>query len=314
MRKLLMAGLLLTLVACAPVTPMDDIESPEPAATPVDLTPAQRAAITALTGTLGLSADQITLVSTEAVTWPDGCLGVHRPGVMCTQALVDGYRIILEAQGTAYELRTNQTGSQVVVAEGLESSGLMEKAIISQLADNLGLDESDISLVSSDEVEFSDACLGVAMQGELCAQVITPGRIIVLDANGIQYEYHISADGSRVQPATFALTWMREGGIAGFCDNLTVFRSGEVYGGSCIGGGTVGRLIDLLPEDEIAQLDEWITQYGQVDIDASDPEGVADRMVVTLTLFGSGSRQAVSTATEQELLEFAQGLHQRADK
>jgi demethoxyubiquinone hydroxylase (CLK1/Coq7/Cat5 family) len=305
--------LALMFASCAPQAPMDE-ETPAPTQPPMEYTPAERAAITALSETLSLPAEQITLISTEAVTWPDGCLGVHRAGVMCTQALVPGYRMILEADGKQYELRTNESGSQVVIADGLETIGLMEKAIIAQLAGNLGLDESDISVVSNTEVEFGDACLGVHMQGELCAQAITPGHIIVLEAKGVQYEYHISADGSRVQPATFALIWTREGGIAGFCDNVTVFLSGEVYGGSCMGGGTMESLINLLTSDEIAQLDEWISQYGQIDIDASDPEGVSDRMVVTLTLFGNGSRRTISTATQRNMLEFAQSLHQRMDK
>jgi hypothetical protein len=316
MKKLLMgiSLLVMMLASCAPKMPMDE-ETPAPTQAPLEITPVERAAITALSETLSLPPEQITLISTEAVTWPDGCLGVHRPGVMCTQALVPGFRILLEAEGRQYELRTNETGSQVIVAEGLESIGLMEKAIVAQLAGNLGTEESEISVVSNTEVEFGDACLGVEMPNVLCAQVITPGHIIVLEANGIHYEYHISADGSRVQPATFALTWSREGGFAGFCDSLTVFLSGEVYRGSCNpDDSAMGRLADFLSADEIAQLHEWVKEYGKAEIDASDPEGVSDRMVVKLTLFGNGSRRAFSTATQKELLEFSQSLHNRMDK
>ncbi|MBI5949099.1 MAG: hypothetical protein HY875_13245 [Chloroflexi bacterium] len=39
---------------------------------------------------LGLRDDEIALKSYREVTWPDGCLGVSKPGVMCTQALVPG--------------------------------------------------------------------------------------------------------------------------------------------------------------------------------------------------------------------------------
>lgn len=191
----------------------------------------------------------------------------------------------------------------------------MVEAVITQLAGNLSLSEKEISLVSDAEVEFGDACLGVAMPEVMCAQVITPGRIIVLEAKGIQYEYHTSGDGGRIQPATFAFTWRREGGIAGFCDSMTVFLSGEVYDSFCISGdSTMGRLADLVSAGEIAQLNEWLLNYGQVDIDASDPEGVADRMVVTLTLMGTGNQQTISSLDRQELLEFAQSLHRQLSK
>ncbi len=39
----------------------------------------------------------IKVMSAEAVTWPDGSLGCPQPGMMYTQALVAGYRIVLQA-------------------------------------------------------------------------------------------------------------------------------------------------------------------------------------------------------------------------
>jgi hypothetical protein len=39
----------------------------------------------------------IKVTSAEAVTWPDGSLGCPQPGMMYTQALVAGYRIVLQA-------------------------------------------------------------------------------------------------------------------------------------------------------------------------------------------------------------------------
>jgi hypothetical protein len=158
---------------------------PTPTHIPVDLTPAQRAAINALMEQLTVTADQIKLVSTEAVTWPDGCLGVVRMGVMCTQAEVPGFRIVLGAKGQKYEFHTNQDGSIVLLAEGAQNSADVEQVVIKQLAANLGLQESDISVVSNTTVEFNDACLGVAMEGIMCAQVVTPGHIMVLEADGV---------------------------------------------------------------------------------------------------------------------------------
>src|SRR5262249_19597338 len=85
---------------------------------PVDIPPAQRAVIAALAAQLGIPADQIRVVSSEAVTWQDGCLGVVRMGVMCIQGHVQGFRIILRANGAQYEYHTNQDGSVLVDATG----------------------------------------------------------------------------------------------------------------------------------------------------------------------------------------------------
>lgn len=330
MRRLLITTITLTLImaACAPGSVPevpDDGSYPNPSDPnpsypnpsypnpSTDLTPAELAALTHLSETLGLPADQITLVSTEPETWPDGCLGVYQADILCTQALVEGYRIILEAGGVEYELRTNESGSQVVIADSLDLNSMIEEVLIRQLAENLGLEETDISVVSNEPVEFPDACLGVVMQDVMCAEVLTSGRIIVLEADDIQYEYHVSEDGTRIQPATIVLTWARDGGIAGFCDRLTVFLSGEVYGNRCASqsDGTMKTFPSLLTDEQREQFDDWVAQYGAVSIDASDPEGVSDRMTVTLFFFGKGERTPLSPSDSRELMEFAQTVYQK---
>lgn len=288
--------------------PNEDDSTPQ---LPIGMTPAVSAAVTALSETLNLPPGQITVVSAEAVEWPDGCLGVQKPGVMCIQAIVPGYKIILEANGEQYEFHTDEDGSVVVqVAE--EVFGSVEELVINQLASNLGLDESDISVVSNTDIEFSDACLDVAMHNVVCAEVVTPGKIIVLEAESVQYEYHVSNDGTRVQPATLALTWTREGGIAGFCDSLTVFLSGEVYGNQCKSqpNGAMGTFANLLSADERTQFNTWVKELGQVDLNASDPEGVSDRMSVTLTFQGRG-KGTLAKSDEQALFLWTQAVLQK---
>ncbi|HXQ33912.1 MAG TPA: hypothetical protein VN843_07870, partial [Anaerolineales bacterium] len=309
--------LILISTACAPAgqlteepsIPNDDIT---PTGIPMDLSPAQRAAITALSEKLNLTADKITVVSTEAVTWPDGCLGIVRMGVMCTQAEVPGFKIILEAEGNTYEVHTNQDGSVVVHAVGEQETGSVEEAVIKQLAANLGLNEGDISVVSNEIVEFSDSCLGITVQEVKCAQVTTPGRIIILEAKDVQYEYHTSENGTRIQPATLALSWKREGGIAGFCDRLIVFLSGEIYGSQCKSqpDGTTSTFAKLLSASEQRQFNTWITKFGEVHVDASDPKGVSDRMEVMLDFYGLGSSKPSDTV-QQAIFTWVQDLFQK---
>jgi hypothetical protein len=77
------ALLILSAVGCAPTEaapteePSDIDEPPTSIPASEELTPTQRAAIRALSGSLGISEENITLVSTEAVDWPDGCLGIQ---------------------------------------------------------------------------------------------------------------------------------------------------------------------------------------------------------------------------------------------
>src|SRR6188474_3285625 len=111
------------------------------------LPPAVQAAINALMQQLNLKADQIKVISYEAMEWPDGCLGVVHMGMMCTQQIVPGFLVILEANGVQYEFHTNQDGSLVVPADGntpVVAPEALIKAASDALAKALSLDLADI--------------------------------------------------------------------------------------------------------------------------------------------------------------------------
>ncbi len=55
--------------------------------------------------------EQITVVSAEAVVWPDASLGCPQPGMRYAQVPVDGALIQLEAAGRVYPYHTG--GNQV---------------------------------------------------------------------------------------------------------------------------------------------------------------------------------------------------------
>lgn len=67
---------------------------------------------------LQIDVDTIKLVSVEQVDWPDACMGIQTPGVMCAQVITTGYKVILEADGKQYEYHTNASGSIVRLAGG----------------------------------------------------------------------------------------------------------------------------------------------------------------------------------------------------
>ncbi len=74
-------------------------------------------------------------------------------------------------------------------------------AAVAQLAADLGLAESDIEVVSAEPTEFSDGCLGLGGPEESCLQAITPGWLVMLSANGQEYEVHTDATGQQVRIA-----------------------------------------------------------------------------------------------------------------
>ncbi len=277
-----------------------------PTQAPAMNTTAEQAAITNLAKGLGISEQQVSVVSAEAVTWPNGCMGIQRLGVMCTMNQVPGFRILLSAKGATYEVHTNQDGSVVAPEEPVQAPDAAQKVAIHQLASNLGISDSDVKLVSSAIVEWPDSCLGVAQQGVMCSQIVTPGFLFTLEAGGRQYEYHTNQDASMIMPGSLALNWKQQGGIAGLCQQLTAYLSGEIYGQDCKSGD--GRMGVLTPADR-AQLYSWIDKYSNDNINLSDPQGAADAMSRTAELFGT-AQQPPSKGDVLAIFNFGQTLYQ----
>ena len=75
----------------------------------------------------------------------------------------------------------------------------------------------------------------------------------------------------------------------------------------------MGTFANLLSSSEQEQFMDWMAQFGEAHLDASDPVGVADQMMVTLDLFGTGSKQ-ITKPDQQALFEFAQNLYQKVSK
>ena len=63
-------------------------------------------------------------------------------------------------------------------------------AAIADLALRLGVDESHVTLVSQEEVTWPDGSLGCPQPGMGYAQVLVSGSLVVLQVNGVSYEYH----------------------------------------------------------------------------------------------------------------------------
>lgn len=101
-----------TVTATPPATATPDNEQ---------LQLAVNAARAALADRIGLPLSEFRLLRAEAVTWPNGCLGLPATGEECTEALVPGWVIwvyVIDAESlirdqATYRYRTDLTGDAV---------------------------------------------------------------------------------------------------------------------------------------------------------------------------------------------------------
>ena len=104
-----------TSAPAEPTTPLSSTAAPVTGEVPEALLAEIMADLVARTG-VDLAA--ITVVRGEVVTWGDGSLGCPQPGMNYTQALVDGYWVVLEAGGTEYDYRASNRGYFILCEQG----------------------------------------------------------------------------------------------------------------------------------------------------------------------------------------------------
>jgi len=179
-----------------PVSPVPPLVPTEPTGIPLEDWPeAARAARAALAEKLDIAIDGITIVSANAVDWSDSCLGLGGPAEACMQVITPGYSVRLRADGVEYEAHTTENGSVVRFVEGVIKSDRIETVALAVLAKSLGIAPGDIRVVRRSATDWPNSCLGAPVEGQVCAEVITPGYAIVLEAQGAQYEVRTDLTG-----------------------------------------------------------------------------------------------------------------------
>jgi hypothetical protein len=136
----------------------------------------------------GVGEDEIAVVSVEATKWPDASLGCPEEGMMYAQVITPGYQILLSAEGETYDYRTDMHRVRLCESEGDLDNELVAAAV-ADLAEELGVPDDEIDVVSVEEMDWPDSSWGCPEEGMMYLQVVTPGYQIILSAEGETYDY-----------------------------------------------------------------------------------------------------------------------------
>ena len=69
---------------------------------------------------LAIEENQIEIIKTEKVDWPDASLGAPEQGMMYAQVITPGYKVTMMAVSVLYEAHTDEQGNQVVLIQNNE--------------------------------------------------------------------------------------------------------------------------------------------------------------------------------------------------
>lgn len=124
----LLIALLLTACGAAdqegPVGTVPDEESTTVSPAPDPATSGKvEAAVADLASRLGVPEDEITVVTSESVTWGDTSLGCPQPGMRYAQVVQDGTYIELEHDGTTYPYHSGGERPDPFLCEQVDATG-----------------------------------------------------------------------------------------------------------------------------------------------------------------------------------------------
>lgn len=66
----------------------------------------------------GAAVENIAVIQAQSTVWNDGSMGCPQPGVLYTQALVNGYWVLLEVDGKQYDYRAGKSGTFILCENG----------------------------------------------------------------------------------------------------------------------------------------------------------------------------------------------------
>jgi hypothetical protein len=93
------------------------------------------------------------------------------------------------------------------------------------------------------------------------------------------------------------------GGIAGFCDDLALFESGQAIYGPCGAASST-----TLTEAQLAQIKSWQARFRSFEYKFQDNPGGPDNMTTSAALNGKGATNA-SEAEQKEIVNWARQLY-----
>jgi hypothetical protein len=307
-------------VPTVPVTPAID-----PAAAPV---------VARLAKQLRVSAEEIIVAQVTHAEWPNACLGLAAEGEICAQVMTPGFAVSLIVRDQRYDFRTDQTGRRIRLA----FAPLLETGEALVTWKDTG--SFSFLVIGTERVAF-----GLRGGPRLVAPPPLPGRTTELlqfvsrfapfyartpageitfrgmgpvAASAVEQRQVAEWAGLVAQEAELGLTrpaddrafvWRREGGIAGFCDEVIVSRAGDASAWSCRMQQDTPSASVTLATAELQQLYQWLDSFAPFSWE-DDGGGLADAMTISLDLAGQGTRPLTEPERER-MLEFANSLVRR---
>jgi hypothetical protein len=150
----------------------------------------------------GIPFDRLRVSSYSRQTWPGGCLGLERPGEVCTRDLVPGWRVVLSDGSRTWVYRTNSDGRVLRIENSTTDANLPDavgEAVLEDASRRSGFRISQLQIVRAERRQWPDGCLGLGDPSGVCSQIAIFGWQVTVEGNGRRWVYRTDDSGSIVK-------------------------------------------------------------------------------------------------------------------
>lgn len=175
-----------------------------------------RAVVRDLSRRTRIPTRNLSVVNATRQTWSDNCLGLAQPGEFCGQSLVEGWRLQLTDNRRTWFYRTDSRGRVVRLEEGTTADssilpGAISKRVITDLANQLGVNASQLRILNATQQIWPDGCLGLGSGACTFGQVPGWEVVVGLINNSQQWIYRTNDTGSIIRLAQGTSSGMNTG-------------------------------------------------------------------------------------------------------
>jgi hypothetical protein len=267
---------------------------------------------------VGIPAEKLRITKYSRKTWPNGCLGLARPDEVCTQALVEGWRITLSDGRQTWVYRTDSEGLVLRLEPQKASVNLPKSvadAVLQAASQQSGLPISELRIIQAEQRTWSDGCLGLGTLVELCLQALVPGWLVTVEGGQQRLVYHTNASGSvlrlneaasqigdagTIKPVSIPKNELppplkegaifraiTSGGITGRTYETNLFKDGRVIRVAVNPNGTTSQpQTDRISQQQVQKFQQVLQQQQFARFNGLSyppPSGAADYITVTFT-------------------------------
>lgn len=280
-----------------------------------------KAVLSDLSRRQGIPVSKLKITEYSRQSWPNGCLGLAKPDELCTQVLVEGWRVVVFDGSQTWVYRTDGSGRNIRLENPNSTAGLSTAVANAVLQD---ASQRSLRIVQAERRTWSDTCLGLAPPGVFCAALAIPGWLVTVAVGQQSLVYRTDESGSNVRldeaaslkPITIPESQLppplqagvifraiASGGFAGLTTETSLLKDGRLIRVQDNRDGTTSQTqLSKISPEQVQQFEQLLEQqqFAQFNgLEYPPPKGAADYITITLTSLAGTTRY---TDINQDLL------------